>query len=68
MKRYITGVWTRWSDGEIEYWKGEPWGKKSDRSVTDRLDLSGLKRCSAWVTRSVTRLADRLRQIIAKVF
>ena len=38
------------------------------KKVTDRLDLSGLKRCSAWVTRSVTRLADRLRQIIAKVF
>jgi hypothetical protein len=67
MKRYITGVWTRWSDGELEYWEGEPPLKIGDRSMTDQAYQSGLNPLWLWVTRSVNRLNDRWRLVACKL-
>ena len=38
-ERYITGVWTRWSDGEIVYWPSKPPLKKVGRWRVDEIDL-----------------------------
>jgi hypothetical protein len=51
-ERYITGVWTRWSDGEMIYWKGGP---DRVRSKSDN-----------FIYRAVTRMVLRLNDLTVR--